>query len=180
MTSPRSALVLREADLARGDAASVAVAVGAYLRQTEQEKADHGLTDPIDPDADLPEQYRREVADPAGAYAGCRGFVAQITDIAETPETPEIADEIVGVMVLASRDDVIEVKRLWAAPAVRGRGIGSALLNAAVRAAPGGLRLSVWDWRLGAIRLYESLGFVRVASWDARERLVCMERIASR
>jgi len=180
MTSPRSALVLREADLARGDAASVAVAVGAYLRQTEQEKADHGLTDPIDPDADLPEQYRREVADPAEAYAGCRVFVAQITDIAETPETPEIADEIVGVMVLASRDDVIEVKRLWAAPAVRGRGIGSALLNAAVRAAPGGLRLSVWDWRLGAIRLYESLGFVRVASWDARERLVCMERIASR
>lgn len=59
---------------------------------------------------------------------------------------------------------------------MRGRGVGSALLEAAVAATDGDVRLSVWDWRTGVIRLYESRGFAQVPSWDARERLVCMVR----
>jgi ribosomal protein S18 acetylase RimI-like enzyme len=36
--------------------------------------------------------------------------------------------------------------------------------------------LSVWSWRVGAIGLYEKLGFAVVDSWDERADLVCMER----
>ncbi|WP_143677683.1 GNAT family N-acetyltransferase, partial [Streptomyces scabiei] len=38
------------------------------------------------------------------------------------------------------------------------------------------VRLSVWNWRTGAVALYERLGFEITESWDARDRLVCMER----
>ena len=58
----------------------------------------------------------------------------------------------------------------------RGRGVGSALTDTAIAATAGPLRLSVWDWRSAALRLYGSRGFERVASWDERPRMVCMER----
>ncbi|WP_181157490.1 N-acetyltransferase [Microbacterium sp. MYb62] len=87
---------------------------------------------------------------------------------------------IVGVVVLSVSDDVAEIKRLWTEPEVRGRGVGSALLDAALHDAAAlgvaQVRLSVWDWRGGPMRLYESRGFERVPSWDDRERLVCMVR----
>lgn len=46
-----------------------------------------------------------------------------------------------------------------------------ALAKIGVRA----VRLSVWEWRRGAIALYERLGFTVTESWDERDRLVCME-----
>lgn len=71
-------------------------------------------------------------------------------------------------------------QRLWTDPGLRGRGVASALLGAALaQAAEHGVhtvRLSVWEWRTGAIALYERLGFTVTRSWDERERLVCMER----
>jgi len=74
-----------------------------------------------------------------------------------------------------------EVKRLWTQPAFRSRGIASALLGAALtHARTGGadvLRLSVWKWRIGALALYERLGFTVTESWDQRDQLVCMERV---
>ncbi|HEY8318534.1 MAG TPA: GNAT family N-acetyltransferase [Amnibacterium sp.] len=70
------------------------------------------------------------------------------------------------------------MKRLWADPARRGLGVGSALLDTVLDRRTGTVRLSVWDWRHDAVRLYKSRGFRRVPSWDPRPRLLCMERIA--
>lgn len=158
---------IRVADLTGPDAIEVGSAVRAYLLQTELEKAQQQGAE-LDPAAPLPERYRREVEDPAAAYAGHRVLIAQLRE------------RVVGVVVLSERDTIAEIKRLWAVPAARGRGVGSALLDGAVRSAvergATEVRLSVWDWRQGALRLYESRGFERVPSWDERERLVCMVR----
>lgn len=160
--------MIRVADLTGPDAIAVGSAVREYLQQTELEKSLQENGTALDPTASLPERYLREVEDPGAAYAEHRVHVAQL------------GDRVVGVVVLSVREDVAEIKRLWAVPEVRGRGVGSALLDAALHeAADRGaahVRLSVWDWREGPLRLYESRGFERVESWDERERLVCMAR----
>lgn len=159
--------VIRVADLTGPDAIEVGSAVRAYLLQTELEKHQQEETVP-DPAAPLPERYRREVETPAAAYDGHRILLAQLEE------------RLAGVVVLSERDGIAEIKRLWAVPAARGRGVGSALLDSAVHAAAESgaieVRLSVWDWRQAALRLYESRGFERVPSWDDRERLMCMVR----
>lgn len=154
--------MIRVADLDAADAAPVAALVDDYLRQTEAEKVDHGIATAS---ADLPEQYRREVADPATAYADCMVLVA------------DAEGSVSGVVVVKPLESgEAEIKRLWATPAVRGLGVGSALLDAAVAAVDGPVRLSVWDWREPVIRLYESRGFVVAPPWDDRPRLVCLRR----
>ncbi|KJL22574.1 Mycothiol acetyltransferase [Microbacterium oxydans] len=159
--------LIRLADLTGPDAPEVGAAVRAYLLQTEREKSQQEGGSEPDPSGALPERYRCEVDDPSAAYAGHRVRVAQL------------GESVVGVVVLSVSDDVAEIKRLWAVPEVRGRGVGSALLDAALHDArdlgTARVRLSVWDWRTGPVRLYESRGFQRVPSWDDRERLVCME-----
>ncbi|WP_435743227.1 GNAT family N-acetyltransferase [Microbacterium sp. PMB16] len=164
MISTGSGPVIRRADLSGPDAADVSAAVGEYLRQTEVEKSAEGLAPVRDDDERLPERYRNEVDDPAGAYDGFLVMIAHIDDL------------VAGVVVVATLQESAEIKRLWAAPAMRGRGVGSALLDAAVAATDGDVRLSVWDWRTGARGLYESRGFVQVPSWDGRDRLICMVR----
>lgn len=160
--------LIRAADLAGPDALEVGAAVRDYLQQTEFEKSLQEPGSAHDPAAPLPERYLSEVDDPAAAYAGHRVHVAQFDG------------RVVGVVVLSPRDAVAEIKRLWAIPEMRGRGVGSALLDAALRDAAdlgaSEVRLSVWEWREGAVRLYESRGFERVPSWVDRERLVCMVR----
>ncbi|WP_314650226.1 GNAT family N-acetyltransferase [uncultured Microbacterium sp.] len=151
--------MIRRAELAGTDAGAVARLVAEYLRQTEKEKVARGVAAPT---VGLPAAYAAEVNDPLIAYADCSVWGA------------EIAGEVVGVVVLREVEGEWEIKRLWAAPDVRGRGVGSALLDAAVVAAGGRVRLSVWQWRTDAIRLYESRGFTPVPSWDARPSLVCM------
>jgi ribosomal protein S18 acetylase RimI-like enzyme len=162
--------LIRLADLTGPDALEVGAAVRAYLQQTELEKSLQEPGDALDSVVSLPERYLREVEDPAAAYAEHRVWLAQL------------GVRIVGVVVLSVVDEAAEIKRLWAAPAARGRGVGSALLDAALHDAAdlgaAQVRLSVWDWRDGAVRLYESRGFERVPSWDERERLVCMVRAA--
>ncbi|WP_307358761.1 GNAT family N-acetyltransferase [Microbacterium murale] len=137
--------------------------VRTYLLHTEHEKVERGLAQPTEHGA-LPSAYRGEADDPALAYAGSHVLVA------------ELDSRVVGVVVVKPGDEATELKRLWTDPGVRGRGVGSALLEAAIAITPGTIRLSVWDWRPDPIRLYESRGFTRVPSWEARERLVCMER----
>lgn len=161
-------VVIRQADLAGADASAVGAAAREYLRQTEQEKAERGLSPSLAGDALLPRSYQDEVDDPRKAYEGCRVLVA------------EVDHEVVGVVVVKPHGEGAEIKRLWAAPHLRGRGISSALLDAAIAEHSGTdvLRLSVWDWRTGAIRLYESRGFERVQSWDGRDRLLCFQRSA--
>ncbi|MCK2036756.1 GNAT family N-acetyltransferase [Microbacterium sp. SSW1-49] len=152
----------RRADLNGPDAAVVAALVRDYLLQTEQEKSAHGVA--AGPRSAFPENYRGEVDDPASAYTGQRVFLA------------DVDGQPVGVVIVGAAAGGSEVKRLWAEPRARGRGVGRALLAAAIDSSDGPLRLTVWHWRESVIRLYESLGFVRADSWDARRGLVCMVR----
>ncbi|MFE9421567.1 GNAT family N-acetyltransferase [Kitasatospora sp. NPDC006697] len=138
--------------------------LAAYHLQTQAEKGEAVA------DADrLPDRYRAEVLDPRAAFADDVLLVALSGDTA------------VGCLaVTAPVGGRCEVKRLWTAPAFRGQGIASGLVSAALaHAADGGadtVRLSVWQWRAGAIALYERLGFTVTESWDERDQLVCMER----
>lgn len=137
--------------------------VEAYLRQTEREKAAH-LLGTFSANDELPVSYRAEAENPDAAYAGSSVYLA------------ELGSTALGVAVLKRTGGATEIKRLWADPGARGRGVGSALLDAVLEEHPEPVRLSVWDWRSDAMRLYVSRGFARVPSWDERPRLVCMER----
>jgi ribosomal protein S18 acetylase RimI-like enzyme len=135
----------------------------AYHLQTEAEKG-VAVTDA----SGLAERYRAEVTDPQAAFAGDTVLVARSEGAA------------VGCLVLTTAaQGRSEIKRLWTNPEFRGRGIATALLQAALaQAAENGVdtvRLSVWEWRSDAIALYERLGFSVTESWDARDQLVCME-----
>jgi len=143
------------------DAATVSALVGSYLRQTEDEKAERGLAPA---DVPLPDRYAREIADPAAVFADRRVLLASVDDID------------CGVVVVTPSATGTELSRFWTAPHVRGRGVGSALLGAALDGAVRPVRLSVWEWRDAALRLYRAAGFVAVPSWDDRPGLICLER----
>ena len=164
MLSVSSRPIVRRAVLGSRDSADVGRLVEAYLRQTEREKAAHMLRAPFSEHDELPAGYRAEAARPDAAYAGAAAYLA------------ELGSSAVGVAVLRTAEGATEVKRLWADPGARGLGVGSALIDAVLEEHPEPVRLSVWDWRVDAMRLYLSRGFVRVPSWDDRPRLVCMER----
>ncbi|GAA2572277.1 GNAT family N-acetyltransferase [Microbacterium binotii] len=143
-----------------GDAAAVSELLRAYHEHTEAEKIAHGLQEfgPLAP------AYAAEIAAPA--FPGSDVLLA------------ERDRRIVGMVVVRVDGADAEIKRLWVDPAVRGAGAGGALLAEAARrataAGAASLRLSVWDWRRDALGLYRSRGFVEVASWETRERLVCL------
>ena len=164
MSSASSRPIVRRAILGGRDSPEVGRLVEAYLRQTEREKAAHMLRAAFRDGDELPVGYRAEAARPDAAYAGAAVYLA------------ELGSSAVGVAVVRSAEGATEIKRLWAEPAVRGRGVGSSLIDAVLEAHPEPVRLSVWDWRGDAMRLYLSRGFLRVPSWDERPRLVCMER----
>ncbi len=113
------------------------------MRQTELEKAAHlGITDGV---AELPERYRAEIDDPARAYANAVVYVAE-------------AGSLVGVAVVQQRETASEIKRVWVDPRARGLRVGSALVDAIVRQHARPLRLTVWEWRDDAVRLYRTRG----------------------
>jgi len=162
-TQPLRSLTVRPADLAGPDNAAVGRLVEAYLTQTESEKAVH-LGEGHDAKAqELPERYRDEVDDPRRAYAGSVVWVA------------ESNGSLVGLVVVQQSEAAREIKRLWVDPAARGLRVGSALMDAALGHRDLPLRLTVWDWRHDAVRLYRARGFVVVESWDDRPRLLCMQ-----
>ncbi|MDX3428135.1 GNAT family N-acetyltransferase [Streptomyces sp. ME01-18a] len=140
--------------------------LAAYHLRTEAEKGQ-----PVASVDGLPDRYRAEITDPRTAFAGDVVLVALLGDVA------------VGCLVLTSpTNSQSEIKRLWTDTAFRGRGVASALLGAALALATEDgvdtVRLSVWEWRTGAIALYERLGFTVTESWDERDQLVCMQRAA--
>jgi ribosomal protein S18 acetylase RimI-like enzyme len=159
-------LSVRRAEFGGRDDAAVGRLVGAYLTETEIEieKAFHLGTGASD---QLPQRYRVEVEDPEHAYEHATVYVA------------ELDDSPVGVVVVQENAGTREVKRVWADPGARGQRVGSALLDTALGADDLPVRLTVWDWRDDAIRLYRKRGFVSVPSWEDRPRLICMERPAS-
>lgn len=150
-------LVVRTAVFPR-DAEAVGELVGAYLRQTEAEKVERGLADEA-----FPARYAREIDDPAASFMGRRVLVAALdgTDV--------------GLVVASTAPGGTDISRFWTDPLVRGRGVGSALLSSALDGAARPVRLSVWDWRGPALRMYLAAGFEVVPSWDDRPRLLCLE-----
>ena len=142
----------------------LAALLAAYHLRTEAEKGESVA------DVDgLPDRYRAEISDPRIAFADDVVLVALS------------GGATVGCLVVtAPADGWSEIKRLWTDPELRGRGIASSLLGAALAHAAesgaGAVRLSVWKWRTGAIALYERFGFTATKSWDDRDRLVCMDR----
>ena len=163
MTDQREVVVVRWPEQSPSADSGLAGLLAAYHLRTEAEKGQ------VVADVEgLPGRYRAEISDPGAAFVGDVVLVALSGGAA------------VGcVVVTASVGGRSEIKRLWTDPEFRGRGIASGLLRAALaRAAEGGVssvRLSVWEWRVGAIALYERFGFVVTESWDGRDRLVCME-----
>lgn len=137
--------------------------LAAYHLQTEAEKG-AAFADV----AWLPERYRAEVLDPRAA------FVSDVVLLAMRGQ-----DAVGCVVVTAPAQGRTEIKRLWVDPAMRGRGVGAALVRACLDHAAeigiGTVRLSVWRWRTDAIAVYERIGFTVVDSWDARDQLVYME-----
>ncbi|MBT2498046.1 GNAT family N-acetyltransferase [Agromyces sp. ISL-38] len=109
--------LVRRAILGGEDSAAVGRLVRAYLRQTEHEKAAH-LPGALSDNDELPAGYRSEAENPDAAYAGSSVYLA------------ELGSAVVGVAVLKKADGATEIKRLWADPGARGRGFGSALLDA--------------------------------------------------
>lgn len=163
----RLSIRVRESTWDDADTTAVSELVRTYLLQTETEKLEQGQAESPAPLPSLPTRYARELEDPNAAYADCTTLLAMTEQ------------GTVGVVIVRIDGGEAEIKRLWADPNLRGRGVGSALLDAALALTSGRVRLSVWEWRAPAIRLYESRGFKRVASWDEREGLVCMERPAN-
>ena len=163
-------VVVRRLDPDSSTAGLVALLTAYHLR-TEEEK---GV--PVTDATALPARYRAEIDDPRTAFADDVVLLAHSGDAA------------VGCLVVTtsgggsttSGGGRAELKRLWTDPGLRGRGVASRLVGAALdHAADAGLgtvALSVWRWRVGAISLYERLGFAVVEPWDEREDLVCMER----
>ncbi|MET9689411.1 GNAT family N-acetyltransferase [Streptomyces sp. NPDC006514] len=164
MTEPREVSVVRRPGHALSARDGLAELLAAYHLRTQEEKGE--AVAGVD---GLPDRYRAEITDPQVAFAGDAVLLASI------------GDTVVGCLVVAAPvDGRSEVKRLWTAPEFRGLGIARRLVGAALtHAEESGLsavRLSVWQWRAGAIALYERLGFTVTGSWDERDRLVCMER----
>ncbi|MGZ9935423.1 GNAT family N-acetyltransferase [Streptomyces sp. NC-S4] len=164
MTEPREVVVVRRTGRALSAPDGLSGLLAAYHLRTQEEKGE--AVAGVD---GLPGRYRAEITDPQVAFARDEVLLASIGDTA------------VGCLVVAAPvDGSSEVKRLWTAPEFRGLGIAGRLVGAALtHAEESGLRavrLSVWQWRTGAIALYERLGFTVTGSWDERDRLVCMER----
>lgn len=164
MTDRPDVVVVRWTGQASSSEGGLAGLLAAYHLRTQAEKGE-----PVADVDGLPDRYRAEVLDPSTA------FVDDVVLVALSGDTT------VGCLVVtASVDGWCEVKRLWTDPAFRGRGFASDLVSAALaHAAKNGVstvRLSVWQWRTGAIALYERLGFTVTGSWDERDQLVCMER----
>ena len=69
---------------------------------------------------------------------------------------------LLGLLVL----DGDWLNQLYLRPGVTGRGLGSALLDVAKSARPGGLQLWAFQSNVGALRFYERHGFVEEARTD--------------
>ncbi|WP_410574099.1 GNAT family N-acetyltransferase [Amycolatopsis sp. cmx-4-61] len=122
-----------------------------------------------------------------GHLAADVGYDAVLRDVARRVEEAEVlvavdgAGEVVGTVTIVrpgseyaeiSRPGELEFRMLAVAPSARGRGVGEALTRAVFdRARSLGLRkvvLSSVDRMHGAHRLYERLGFARLAERDWR------------
>lgn len=90
---------------------------------------------------------------------------AWFADVVLPSQVVTVAEEDGRVVALsATREGWLE--QLYVAPDAQGRGLGSALLDAARRASPAGLRLHVVARNTRARAFYERAGFVLVGTSD--------------
>ena len=147
------------------DVGAVARLLADSLVATEREK---GVE--VASGAALSATYRREVEDPVAALRGATVLVW--TAAGDTP--------VACAVLTAATEGWSELKRVWVEPAHRGAGIAGTMVDEALaiarRRGDRGVRLTVWQWREAAIRLYERSGFAPAARWDPRPGLVCLER----
>ena len=134
-------------------------------------------------DAHFPEQAAivrelfNEYADSIGVDIAYQGFCAELEALPGAYGPPDGAlllaveeDEYVGCVALRRlEDNVCEMKRLYVAPAGRGKGLGLKLAEAIiVRACELGyekMRLDTMDKLKAANRLYEKIGFIDIPSY---------------
>ncbi|MFF7333935.1 GNAT family N-acetyltransferase [Streptomyces sp. NPDC008150] len=165
-SDPQQEILVRPLDGTPADEAAVAALLADYHLRTEAEKGE-----PVPTASELPERYRAEALNPGVLFAA-QGATVLVASAAGTAAG--------CLVVTAPVDGRAEIKRLWTRPEFRGRGVASRLVGAALdRARADGahtVALTVWDWRGGAVALYERLGFRTAPSWEDRERLLCMER----
>lgn len=156
--------------MARPDEASALADLGARLFREAG-----GDTDPADLDAYVaatfsPERQAREIADPTAAM------------LVAVPD-----GRIAGYAFLVAGEGVADLLRLYVDAAWHGRGVGPALLEAAIEAwAARGLprlRLTVWERNPRAIAFYRRHGFVETGTTtfmvgtDAQTDLVMEQRM---
>lgn len=103
-----------------------------------------------------------------------QGFAAELAGLPGLYAAPgggvwlaEVDGELAGCVALRPlSDELAEVKRLYVRPAFRGAGVGRALAERVLQVAAGkgyrGVCLDTLPSMLGAIRLYQTLGFAEV------------------
>ncbi len=123
-------------------------------------------------------QGRPATADEIAAFAAqspSDGLVAPLGTFLVAGETGADGDEVLGCVGLRWRgddvpEDAAEIKRMWTAPTVRGRGVGKLLLDEVVRRArDAGCARLVLDSRADLVEartLYERAGFVEVEPYN--------------
>jgi GNAT superfamily N-acetyltransferase len=79
--------------------------------------------------------------------------------------------ELAGVVVGFGAVGEGWLHHLYVVPAYQGQAIGSALLDWAKSASPGGLQLWVFEENAGALRLYRRGGFVEVERTDGSQNM---------
>ena len=121
----------------------------------------------------------REYAEWLGVDLGFQGFEQELAALPGKYAPPTgcmlVAlggdDTLLGCVALRPLGDagVCEMKRLWTRPAARGRGVGLALAQGALRAARdmryGIMRLDTLASMTPALTLYEGLGFRRIPAY---------------
>ena len=106
---------------------------------------------------------RDAIPDPVHSADDVRGWFAEVVVVSRELWLAEEAGALVGILVL----DGDWVNQLYVERT--GEGIGAALLAAAKRERPGGLRLWTFQSNTGAQRFYERHGFVEESRTDGRD-----------
>jgi ribosomal protein S18 acetylase RimI-like enzyme len=135
----------------------------------------HAVRDGVD--LDCVHALFEEYAASLGIDLGFQGFAAELTGLPGEYAPPRGClllarwqGEVAGCVALRALDEVTaEMKRLYVRRQLRGHGIARSLVNHVIGVARSGryarMRLDTLPWMTAAMRLYESVGFRRIAPY---------------